>query len=139
MFLIYSIDIWKVIYTLVFITEYAMSKLTKTIRMEPFWEEKLEDASERQDISFSELARRRLRFGLSKVEYRQLEELARRQQLSETEVVEQALKFTSIAMNPELDFSDAVKKDALESNGTIAFADAIKTMPEMAKSLYKKE
>jgi len=95
---------------------------TKTIRLPDFWEEKLEESAERQGCSFSEVVRQRIKFGLSKIEYRQLETLAEKQETSETEVVQQGIKFMSIAMNPEL-----------------SFADAIKSIPELAETISKKE
>lgn len=91
---------------------------TKTIRITPYWEEKMEETAEREEESFSEVVRRRCKFGLSKIEYRQLERLAEKQGVSETDVVQQGIKFMSVAMNPEL-----------------SFADAIKSVPEMADAV----
>lgn len=86
-----------------------VNKEVTTIRLEPYWKEKLEKRAEKENESLADVVRRRIRFGLSKREYREIEDLAIGQDVTETDILNQGMKFTSIAMNPDLSFADAIK------------------------------
>ena len=94
----------------------------------------VQKAANTQKISQAEVVRQSLFFGLAEPSYYTLLDIARKEGVHPGVIIQQAFGLTDALLCPDLSVSDVLK----DTNPRISFADAMKSLPELAAVLIAK-